>query len=869
MMTSDEVRTIYLKFFESKNHKIIPSSSLIPEGDPTLLLTTAGMVQFKPYFLGELKPPNPRLASCQKCFRMTDIDDVGDNRHLTFFEMLGNFSIGDYFKKEAITWAWEFVTGYLKLPIQRLRVTIYLDDDEAFQIWRDIGVPEEMIYRLGDKDNFWGPAGNSGPCGPCSEIHYDLGEGYGCGKPTCGPGCSCGRFSEIWNLVFTEYNQDKDGKRTPLPRPNIDTGMGLERVTAIMQGQRTVYSTDLFKALIDKIAELTGKKYGLSEETDHSLRVIAEHSRGVTFLIGDGVVPGNEGRGYVLRRLLRRTSIFARRLGLDRPFLSEMTQINFKNMGKVYPELTKRHDFILKVIELEEARFEATLSTGLELIEDILAQAGDKKEISGEDTFRLYDTFGFPAELTKEIADSRGFTVDLTGFEKEMAKQREKARNSHKFENEAETSGLKELHLAATTFVGYGSLWQKSTIVSMLVDGDPGDTIGEGQEASLILDSTPFYGEMGGQLGDTGEITSSSGRFEVTNTVHGPGGVYVHQGKVIEGIITTGEDVEAFVDTERRYDIARNHTATHLLQYALRKVLGEHVQQRGSMVAPDRLRFDFSHLTPLSDAELQNVAHIINEKVRQNLPVYAEELTYRQALDEGATALFGEKYGDNVRVLKIGKPPVSMELCGGTHVGATGEIGYFQIISESSVGSGLRRIEAVTGREAEEFIRQQIIKIDKVTQMVGSSSEEITEKVAGIIEDLDQAHRQVSNLERELSRVMVDSFVKQVENIKGITVLAVKVPSIRPQNLRETGDMLRDRLKSAIIVLGTVYEDKPSFLAIVTPDLVAKGYNAGKMIKQVAAVTGGGGGGKPDMAQAGGKEKDKLDEALRLVKKLI
>jgi alanyl-tRNA synthetase len=871
MMTSDEIRSAYLNFFAGKDHKVIPSSSLIPQGDPTLLLTTAGMVQIKPYFLGEAVPPNPRLASCQKCFRMTDIDSVGDATHCTFFEMLGNFSVGDYFKKEAIAWAWEFVTKNMKLPPERLRITIYLDDDEAFKLWRSIGIPEKMIYRLGAQDNFWGPAGNSGPCGPCSEIHYDFGEEFGCGKPDCSPGCNCGRFVEIWNLVFTQFNQDKDGQRTPLPKPNIDTGMGLERIVAVMQGKRSVYQTDLFVPLLDKISAVSGKKYGVDDETDRAQRVITEHSRGITFLIGDGVIPGNEGRGYVLRRLLRRTSIFGRRLGLDRPFLIEMAKIVIQKMGKTYPEISKRQDFILKVIELEEARFRQTLNTGLELIEDIMEQAGEKKVISGEDAFRLYDTYGFPAELTEEIATSRGFMVDLAGYEKQMEKQREKARASHKFEwAESEIAGLKEkLNVEATTFVGYGNLRQKSAILSLLADSESIGTLGEGQEGSLILDATPFYAEMGGQLGDTGEIIGSSGRFMVTNTINGPSGIVIHQGKVTEGILTVGEDVEAAVDAERRYDIARNHTATHLLQYALRKVLGEHVQQRGSMVAPDRLRFDFSHLTPLAEKELQDIQHIINGEIRRNHPVYAEELSYRQAVDEGATALFGEKYGDTVRVLKIGKPPVSMELCGGTHVSATGEIGYIHILTESSIGAGLRRIEAVTGREAEAYIDRQFGGLSKIAQLVAASPDDAADKVSGLVSELEKEKRRTLSLERELSKQMVESLLKQIENIKGVTLLAVKVPSARPQTLREMGDMLRDKLKSSIIVLGTVYEDKPAFIAFVTPDLVAKGYHAGKIIKQVATVAGGGGGGKPEMAQAGGKDKDKIDEALRLVKSLI
>ncbi|MBN1366813.1 MAG: alanine--tRNA ligase, partial [Dehalococcoidales bacterium] len=800
MMTSDEVRSAFLKFFEGKDHKVIPSSSLIPQGDPTLLLTTAGMVQIKPYFLGEAVPPNPRLASCQKCFRMTDIDSVGDTTHCTFFEMLGNFSVGDYFKKEAIAWAWEFVTKELELPPERLRITIYLDDDEAFNIWRGIGIPENMISRMDAKDNFWGPAGNSGPCGPCSEIHYDFGADNGCGKPDCGPGCSCGRFVEIWNLVFTQYNQNKDGKRNPLPRPNIDTGMGLERVASIMQGKRSIYQTDLFVPLLDRIAGISGKKYGVSEETDRAIRVIAEHSRGITFLIGDGVVPGNDGRGYVLRRLLRRTSIFGRRLGLEKPFLSEMAKVVIGKMGKAYPEISKRQDFILKVIEMEEARFQQTLNTGLELIEEILGKNGEKKVISGKDAFKLYDTYGFPAELTEEIATSRGFTVDLDAFEKEMAKQREKARASHKFEwADSAIAGLKDkLKCEATNFVGYDSLKKKASIRALLIDSESAGTLGDGQEGGLVLDNTPFYGEIGGQLGDTGEIIGSSGHFQVTNTVHGPAGIVIHQGKVNEGILTVGEDVEAMVDAERRFDIARNHTATHLLQYALRKVLGEHVQQRGSMVAPDRLRFDFSHLTLLSEKELKEIQYIINAEVRRNHPVYAEELNYRQALDEGATALFGEKYGDTVRVLKIGKPPVSMELCGGTHVSATGEIGYFLIVSESSVGAGLRRIEAITGREAENYIDRQFTELNRIARIVAAPVDEVPGKVTGLVEELEAEKCRTLALERELSKQAVNALLNQVEIIKGVNILAGKVDNARPQMMREMGDMLRDKLKSGV-----------------------------------------------------------------------
>ncbi|MFC2071933.1 alanine--tRNA ligase [Chloroflexota bacterium] len=874
-MNSDEIRAAFLNFFESKEHKIIPSSSLIPKGDPTLLLTTAGMVQIKPYFLGEDLPPAPHLASCQKCFRTTDVELVGDTTHLTFFEMLGNFSVGDYFKQEAISWAWEFVTQGLRLPPERLWISIFLDDDESFGIWREVGVPEQKILRFGEEDNFWGPAGDSGPCGPCSEIFYDFGEEVGCGKPSCAPNCGCARFSEIWNLVFTQYNQDKDGNRTLLPKPNIDTGMGLERTAAAIQDKISIYETDLFTPLLECVSGLTGKKYGAADDMDNAIRVIAEHSRGIAFLIGDGVMPSNEGRGYVLRRLLRRAALFGRRLGLDKPFLSETAKTTIKQMEHVYPEIGQRQDVIYQVIEAEETRFSETLSTGLELLDEIIEKASrKKKEISGEEAFKLYDTYGFPVELTKEIAVDRGFSVDLEGFEREMEKQRERAKASHKFElADKQMAGLKdELDIKATTFVGYSNLMQNTSILSLLVDNNSVETIAEGQEASLILADTPFYGEMGGQLGDTGEIRSSSGRFLVTNTIRplaGIPGVIIHQGHVTEGSLTVGDEVEAEVDKERRLDIARNHTATHLLQAALRQVLGEHIQQRGSLVSPDRFRFDFSHLTAMTKEEAGEVQHIVNDKIRQNLEVYDEELPYKKAIEEGAIALFDEKYGDVVRVLRISRPPISTELCGGTHVTSTGEIGFLHIISESSIGAGLRRIEAVTGRGAEVFIEDNYSHLEKVAEYVGTSPEDVQEKVLDVMAEFDRGRMRTRALERELAKLRAESLLNQTEVVKGITVLVARVPDSRIEILREMSDMLRERLKSVVVVLGTVYEDKPVFLAAVTPDLVAKGYNAGEIVKQVAGVTGGGGGGKATLAQAGGKYKDKLDEALRLVKSLL
>ncbi|NLE08852.1 MAG: alanine--tRNA ligase, partial [Dehalococcoidales bacterium] len=604
-MTSDEIRDTFLRFFQNKDHAILPSSSLIPHGDPTLLLTTAGMVQMKPYFLGKEKPPRVRMTTCQKCFRTTDIESVGDTSHLTFFEMLGNFSVGDYFKTEAIHWAWEFLTEVVKLPKEKLWITIFLDDDEAFDIWRKIGVPENRILRLGEKDNFWGPAGDSGPCGPDSEIHYDWGEEVGCRKPDCRPGCDCGRYTEIWNLVFAGLNQDKQGNRTPLPKPNIDTGMGMERLTTILQGKKSVYETDLFAPLIDTVSKLSGRKYGENQETDNAIRVTAEHGRSIAFLIADGVMPANEGRGYVLRRLIRRASLYGLRLGLDKPFLSEIAVAAVEKMKHVYPELEQRREFICKVIRLEEEKFSETLKTGLDLIEDIIAK--NVTEISGKDIFRLYDTYGFPVELTSEVASGKNIRVDLAGFEVEMDKQRERAKASQKFDIAEKDDLAGKLSVPATAFTGYTNVKETSVIARLLAGSEPAEAVNEGQEALLVLERTPFYGEMGGQVGDTGEIRGRTGTFAVTDTLRIQPGIILHRGKVSEGSLAVGDTVEAVLDIERRLDIARNHTATHLLQRALLQVLGDHVQQRGSLVTPDKLRFDFSHLTAMTAQEVESV----------------------------------------------------------------------------------------------------------------------------------------------------------------------------------------------------------------------------------------------------------------------
>lgn len=868
-MTGDEIRKAFLQFFEGKGHTVIPSSSLVPQDDPTLLLTSAGMVQVKPYFLGLAVPPNPRLASCQKCFRTSDVDSVGDNTHLTFFEMLGNFSVGDYFKKEAINWAWEFVIQWLKLPPDRLWITVFLDDDEASTYWQETGVPEERIVRLGEEDNFWGPAGDSGPCGPCSEILYDFGEEFGCGKPDCGPACECDRFTEIWNLVFTQYDQDTEGKRIPLPKPNIDTGMGLERVAAIMQGKTSVYETDLFAPIVARIEALSGKEYGQDETVDRAMRIVAEHGRAVTFLIADGVVPSNEGRGYVLRRVLRRASLFGRKLGVEEAFLTRLADVVVQKMGHIYPELKMNQEVIGNIINLEEERFGQTLGTGLNWLDRIMEKAGKGNRIRGEDIFMLYDTYGFPKELTAEIAAERGFSVDLEGFEQEMERQRERARAAQKFG----PGDKRALGISQTRFVGYEKWRHKSVVVGLQVDWKQVDSASEGDEVEVILKETPFYGEMGGQVGDTGEIRSDQGKVTVSQTtrplMRPLPEIIVHQGKVTEGHIAVNDRVEAEVDIARRLDIARNHTATHLLQAALREVLGEHVRQSGSLVAPDRFRFDFTHLESLRKDQLLEVQHIVNEKIRQNLPVVARNVSYDEATSKGAVALFGEKYGDTVRMVEVGDPPISRELCGGTHVSSTGEIGLLHITAESSIGSGMRRIEAVTGRGAERFIEQRLSTLEMLAQELEASPDTVQSKLSATLAELDRERKRAPALERELARGRAESLLSQVEVVDGINVISAAVPATSFEAMREMGDLLKQGLGSGVVVLGTVYDDRPNFVAMVTPDLVAKGFHAGELVKQVAQICGGGGGGRPEMGQGSGTDKSKVDEALRLVTGLV
>lgn len=874
-MKSQEIRDSFLNFFVEKNHKIIPSSSLVPRGDPTLLLTTAGMVQVKPYFLGTARPPHPRLTSCQKCFRTTDVDAVGDNKHLTFFEMLGNFSVGDYFKKEAIEYAWEFVTERLRLPPERLWVTIFLNDDAAFDIWRSIDFPENKIVRLGEEDNFWGPAGDSGPCGPCSEIHYDYGENYGCGKPGCNPSCSCSRFSEIWNLVFMEFNQDRNGNRTRLPKPNIDTGMGLERIVAVCQGKSSIYDTDLFSPIIDKICKITVTGIGQDPKTDRSIKIIAEHSRGIAFLIADGVLPSNEGRGYVLRRILRRACFLGRQLGIERQFIAEIAEVVINNMGQIYPELEANTKLIFDIIKNEEMKFDDTLDAGINLCEKAIkeAKAEHKDYLPSEEVFKFWDTYGFPFELSAEIAREHGLSIDRDGFEAEMEKQRERARAKHKFSGQLSPDTGHNVNASnsafkSTEFIGYEKVAARSKIIQIIDAGTaaPLDKAVKGQNISLVLDRTPFYGEMGGQVGDTGKITSTSTEVKIENAVsHGADNI-VLTGQVVVGSISIGDEVNAEIDEERRMDIARNHTATHILQTALRKVLGSHVSQRGSLVAPDRLRFDFTHVANIGKNQLKEIQAEANSIIRKNLPIIIENCTYDEAISAGATAIFEEKYGDIVRVVKIGEPRVSAELCGGTHVRYTGDIGLFIIVNEASIGTGLRRIEAVTGRGAEAFISSRFGLLDEAAGELKAVPSEVPSRIKNLVENLNSANKNISALQKELSRYEIERIIEQgLTDINGIKTIYTRVAPASMAAIMQMGDMLRERLKSAVIVLATVYEDKPYFMVTITPDLVARGLHSGTLVKKVSAVAGGGGGGKAEMAQAGAKFKEKIDEALKSV----
>ncbi len=862
-MQSSEIRRAFIEFFAERGHVQVPSSSLIPS-DPTVLLTTAGMQQMVPYFLGLERPPHTRLTSIQKCFRTVDIDEVGDESHLTFFEMLGNFSIGDYFKAEAISWAWEFLTKWLGVPAERWYPTVHPDDEFSYQYWRDqIGVPTDRIFKL--EDNWWGPVGATGPNGPDSEIHYDRGMEYGCGRTECGPGCDCGRFLETWNLVFMEFYKEADGTQRPLPRKNIDTGMGLERISLIMQGVGSVFETDLFYPILSEAATIAGVRYKEQARVDRSLRVIADHARGVTFLVGDGVFPSNEGRGYVLRRVLRRAVRHGKLLGIERPFLNQLVDVVIELFSPYYPNLNAQRERIHRVIRHEEEHFQRTLSAGLSRFEALLdqLQRSGEQVLPGDEAFRLYDTYGFPLELTEELARESGFTVDRAGFERALERQRELSRASvGRF---ADTQRQRaELYAQfserPTEFVGYDRLETTATIVGILGLSDLRQEAEAGEEIELILDRTPFYGEAGGQVGDTGEIVAETGIVTVEDTQRPTPELIVHRGRVREGSIRVGQSVRAIVDAERRAAIRRNHTATHLLHAALRRVLGEHAVQAGSLVAPDRLRFDFSHHEAVGPEQLRRIEEMVNEQIVRDLRVEVRYLPLRDALAEGAIALFGEKYGDTVRVVSI--DGFSKELCGGTHVSHTGEIGAFLITDETSVASGIRRIEAVTGLAAARLARTLIDVSEEAARRLHVAPEQLPEAIERLQQQVRDQQREIERLAADLAAARLTPLVERAARIDGFRVVSarIEVPSL--DVLRRVGDRLRDAIGSGVVILGTAIENRPTILAMATPDAVQRGVHAGQVVQAVTPLLGGRGGGRPDIAQGGGADVSRLDEAL-------
>jgi len=872
-LTGKEIREKYLKFFKSKGHKILPSASLIPHNDPSILWTAAGMVPFKPYFTGAAKPEVTRATTCQKCLRTPDIDEVGHTaRHHTFFEMLGNFSFGDYFKKEAIHWAWEFVTEHLGMAAEKLWVTVYEDDDEAFEIWhKEVGIPENRIVRLGKDTNFWEIG--VGPCGPCSEIHYDLGPERGCGSPDCIVGCDCDRYLEIWNLVFIQFFRDEEGNYTPLQNKGIDTGMGLERVASVLQKVKTNFDTDLLRDIMDFTGELTGKRYGVSDDLDLALKVIADHVRAVTFAISDGALPSNEGRGYVLRRLLRRAVRFGRVLGVTEPFLYRVAGAVIDKMGDTYQDLVKNRELVTKVIRTEEERFGETLAQGTDMLSGLIQTAKEAglNYIDGEQAFRLYDTYGFPLELTEEIAGENGLAVEQEGFTRAMEQQRSRARRARQ-ETEYITEKAARLktvieQTGETEFVGYESLTSKSTIKAIFVDDRQVEQAAAGQEVEVVLDITPCYAESGGQLSDHAGLSAESTEVAVEMVTKPVEGLHLHRGRVLSGIIRVNDKITVQVDAKRRMNIARNHSATHLLHKALREVLGEHVNQAGSLVSPDRLRFDFTHFTAIVPEELEQVEYIVNEAILNNLKVQTVVSTLDEARQMGATALFDEKYGDKVRVVKMGD--FSMELCGGTHITSTAEVGMFKLLSESSVGSGLRRVEAVTGQGAMDYLHAKEDQLGLIARAVKAPAHELVHRVEALVQDLRGLERETEVLRARLARYEVQSLLHTAKEMNGIKVLAARSDASDMDSLRAMLDLLRDKMGSGVIVLGAESGGKVNLVAGISKDLVARGLHAGKIIKEIAPLVGGGGGGRPDMAQAGGKDPAGLDNALEKVNALV
>ena len=868
----NELRKMYLDFFKSKDHFVRGSYSLVPHNDNSLLLINAGMAPLKPYFTGQEIPPKRRMATCQKCIRTGDIENIGKTaRHGTFFEMLGNFSFGDYFKTEAIHWSWEFLTEVVGLEPDRLYPSVYLDDDEAFDIWnKEIGISKDRIFKFGKEDNFW--EHGAGPCGPCSEIYYDRGEKYGCGKPGCTVGCDCDRFIEIWNNVFTQFENDGKGNYTTLKNKNIDTGMGLERLATVVQDVDSIFDVDTIKALRDKVCEITGKEYKKEYKWDVSIRIITDHIRSATFMISDGIMPSNEGRGYVLRRLIRRAARHGRLLGVKGQFLAKLSETVIESSKDGYPELEEKKSMIFKVLTEEENKFDKTIDTGLSILADMEEEmkAKNEKTLSGENAFKLYDTYGFPLDLTQEILEEKGFDVDEDGFKKAMEVQRETARKARKTTNYmgADETVYESLDTSLSTqFVGYDKLIEDSVITALTTEKEVVQALADGDKGTIVVEQTPFYATMGGQVGDKGIIKTNEGTFVVVDTIKLHGTMVGHVGYVSEGMIQVGDKVTLKVDSANRNAIAKNHSATHLLQKALKLVLGNHVEQAGSYVDAERLRFDFTHFQAMTPEEIEKVEALVNEQIENGLDVVTEEMSLEDAKKTGAMALFGEKYGDKVRVVSMGD--YSIELCGGTHVSNTSIISYFKIISESGISAGVRRIEALTGTGLMKHYADVEKKLHEAAKVAKTEPNNLVKRIETLNEEIKALSSENEKLKAKMANASVGDVMSQVVEVKGVKLLATKVADVDMNGLRNLGDQLKDKMGGGVVVLVSTTGDKANVIVMADDDAISKGAHAGNMIKEIAKLVGGGGGGRPNMAQAGGKNPAGADEAVAKAKEIL
>lgn len=867
----NQLREMFLSFFESKDHFRRQSFSLIPESDNSLLLINAGMAPLKPYFGGLETPPSKRLTTCQKCIRTGDLENVGHtDRHGTFFEMMGNFSFGDYFKKEAISWSWEFATEVLRMPADKLWVTLYENDDEAHDLWHNmIGVPDEKIVRLGKEDNFWEIG--TGPCGPCSEIYFDRGPEHGCGGSDCKPGCGCDRYVEFWNLVFTQFNREEDGTYTDLPHPNIDTGLGLERLACLMQDTSSIFDVDTIRSILNEVVRISGVEYGNGKlETDVSIRIITDHLRSMTFMIGDGILPGNEGREYVLRRLIRRAAIHGRKLGIEKPFLAKLCDRVIDVSGQAYPELEKRRIMIKKVVGAEELKFAATIELGFRYLNKFFEHMRNKRlnVLDGEHAFKLHDTYGFPIELTREIAAEHGFTIDDGGFRRAMQEQKDRSRVGQEMEGAGWDEAASDCAVeGATEFTGYRNYAEDARIEAIVSDLQMKDSANEGDTCRFILDRTPFYAESGGQIYDTGYICSDDGSIAQVVEVRKEGDVFAHRVEIRKGSFKTGDAVSATITAQRRNKIAANHSATHLLHKALQEVLGEHVKQSGSSVTADGLRFDFSHFEAMTAEEIAAVEKMVNDKITDFLPVNTEILSVQEACRSGAMALFGEKYGDTVRVVTMGD--FSKELCGGTHVANTGQIGAFRLVSESGIASGVRRIEAVTGQGVLARLIESEKTVDNIAAALRTNREVITEKAAALAEENRALKKEIEEMKKDSMAGSISSLVDGAEEISGVRLVTQEFENYTISDLRGLSDEIRAAYKDICMVFAAVNGGKVTFLVSLTDDLLDRGLHAGRMIKEIAAAAGGGGGGKADMAQAGAKDPSKVGDAFAKARELL